>query len=321
MEIDELPPVEQEAIRWVVRMTSGDATEADRLAFRNWRARSPENEAALVMARSLWVSLDLGFANSQSPDGSRPSRGPLERRVRTVRSRGWSWYLTRGALAASLLAASMLGYWTLHDWRYDDVTQLGERRQVTLSDGTHVELNSGTALTVDFVPAYRIVTLSRGEAYFDVTHDTSRPFIVRAGHGEVRVVGTAFSVRCEGDGAIVTVARGRVQVSDGSTPVLITPEQQVSYTAGHLTPVKSVDSYDTLGWRRGRLVIQDESLTEIVRELNRYYPGRIVLTAELADQKLLNAVIDLDHIDDWIRALAESQPIKVSQFGPLTWIR
>jgi len=321
MEIEDLPVVEQEAIRWVVRMTSGEATESDRLAFRNWRARSPENEAALVIARSLWISLDLGFAKSQSPERSRNGQGAHDGRGRTTRRRGWSWYLARGAMAASLLAASLLGYRTLHDWRYDDVTQLGERRQVTLSDGTHIELNSDTALAVDFAPGYRRVTLSRGEAYFDVTHDTLRPFIVRAGRGEVRVVGTAFSVRCEGDGAIVTVARGRVQVSDGSAPVLITPEQQVSYTEGRMTPVKSVDTYDTLGWRRGRLVIQDESLTEIVRELNRYYPGRIVLTAELADQKLLNAVIDLDHIDDWIRALAESQPIKVSQFGPLTWIR
>jgi len=321
MHIEELPPVEQEAIRWVVRMTSGEATESDRLAFRNWRARSPENEAALVMARSLWVSLDLGFANFPTGESSRQRRRAFDPLAGAARRRGWPRHFARGMVAASLLAASLLGYWTLHDWRYDDVTHFGERRQVTLSDGTHVELNSGTALTVDFVPGYRRVTLARGEAYFDVTHEADRPFVVRAGDGEVRVLGTAFSVRRDGDGAIVTVARGRVQVNDGSAPVILTPEQQVSYTERRHTTVKAVDTYDTLSWRRGRLVVQDESLAEIVRELNRYYPGRIVLTTDVAGKELLNAVIDLDYIDDWIRALAESQPVKVSQFGPITWIR
>jgi transmembrane sensor len=319
MDIEQLPPVEQEAIRWVVRMTSGEATESDRLAFRNWRARNPENESALVMARSLWVSLDLGLAKPGAPDSRRRLWRGFDGRMVAAQRRGRR--LMRAAVAASLVAASLLGYRTLHDWRYDDVTHPGERRQITLSDGSHVEMNIDTALSVDFVPGYRRVTLARGEAYFDVTHDAERPFLVRAGRAEVQVLGTAFSVRREGDGAIVTVARGRVQVSDGSTSVVVTPEQQVSYTEGRHAPVKAVDTYDTLGWRRGRLVIQDESLRQIVQELNRYYPGRIVLTADIAGEKLLNAVIDLDHIDDWIKALAESQPVKVSQFGPLTWIR
>jgi transmembrane sensor len=311
MSVEGVSPVEQEAIQWVVRMTSGDASEFDRLAFRNWRARNAENEAALVVARSLWVSVGWGMAD--------PGLG---RHRETVfgSHRASSRAPRRLALAAAILLVSMLGYLGLHDWRYDDVTSVGERRAISLADGTRVELNSGTALSVDFSAGYRRVALARGEAYFDVTHDATRPFIVKAAAGEVRVLGTAFSVRKDDEGVVVTVTRGRVQVADGGATLAVVPEQQVRYNTHGLSSVGTVDSYNVLGWRRSRLVVEAQSLAQIVAELNRYYPGRIVLTADEAGSKLLNAVIDLDHIDDWLQSLEQSQPVKVTRVGPLTFV-
>ncbi|MEJ1964547.1 MAG: FecR domain-containing protein [Gammaproteobacteria bacterium] len=76
-------------------------------------------------------------------------------------------------------------------------------------------LNSSAALDVRFTGEARRVVLARGEVFFDVTHNPDLPFIVQAGSGEVRVLGTAFSVRRDGDDLLVTVERGRVQVSSG----------------------------------------------------------------------------------------------------------
>jgi transmembrane sensor len=81
-----------------------------------------------------------------------------------------------------------------------------------------------------------------------------------------------------------------------------------------------VDVYNALGWRRGRLIIENQTLDGIVAELNRYYPGHIFLRAGETGRRKLNAVIDLEHIDDWLAALEGSQPLEVSRFGPIAVI-
>ncbi len=103
----------------------------------------------------------------------------------------------------------------LDNWRHDFVSPTGQQERFSLSDGTSIMLNSSAALDVRFTGEARRVVLARGEVFFDVTHNPDLPFIVQAGSGEVRVLGTAFSVRRDGDDLLVTVERGRVQVSSG----------------------------------------------------------------------------------------------------------
>jgi len=309
-DLDALPDAttpEDQAIDWVVRLTSGSATDTERAEFERWRAASPENEAAVVAARQLWVGVGGAVA-------SRPVTS-IGARSRVRRSK-----LQLFALAASVVLGVALGFQFLNQWQYDYVTHVGQQRVVALADGSEVTLNSGTALDVSYGGESRAIKLARGEAYFNVTPDANRPFVVDAGETQVTVLGTAFSVWRDSGRVVVTVEHGRVEVTGRRVNAQLTEDQRVVVDVAAPASVETASAYTELAWRRGRLIIEDQPLTEVVRELERYYPGFIYVRNPAAGERRLNAVIDLHHIDTWLAALDESQPIAIKRVGPLVVI-
>ena len=298
---------EDRAIDWVVRLTSGSATDAERAEFERWRLASPENEAAVISARQLWVGVGGAVA-------SRPAASSVG--IKRARSRKMRLF----ALAASLLLGVALGFQFLNQWRFDYATHVGQQQVVALADGSEVTLNSGTALDVRFASDARGIRLARGEAYFNVTPDANRPFIVDAGETHVKVLGTAFSVWRDGGRVVVTVENGRVEVTGGRVNAQLTQDQRVVVDEAVSGTVESASAYTELAWRRGRLIIEDQPLSEVVHELERYYPGFLYVRNPAAGERRLNAVIDLHHIDTWLAALDESQPITIKRVGPLVVI-
>jgi transmembrane sensor len=211
-----LPRAEREAIQWVVRMTSGEAGEADRAALAQWRQADPDNEAALAMARRLWF--DVGQAL--------PARA-VAARARPALRRQWQPL----ALAASMLAAVALGYLAVHVWRGD----LAGRGMV--------------AVDVDGAEGRCRLMLGSGEAAFDLTPDLSsdqssgpaRP-AGAARETVVRMLGTAFSIRPEAAGVLVTVTGGRVQVKVGNVAREFTVGQQLRCRAGRQPSAGQADA-------------------------------------------------------------------------------
>jgi transmembrane sensor len=306
-EAGDIPEPDSEAIRWVVRLTSGEGDAGDRAAFEAWRQESPAHEAALIRARRLWLSL-----GDVLPEPA--ARAPARKRRRLVPAL---------ALAASVLLCVGASVRYVTEWRHDYVTAAGQRETITLTDGSHVLLSSGSAIDVRFDAGHRRVQLVRGEAYFDVVHDGTRPFIVAAGTGQVRDIGTAFSVGWRGDDVVVVVERGEVEVDagTGAKPVALSPNQRVSYSASAIGAVEASNSFEDLAWTRGRLILEDRSLGAVVAELNRYYPSELLLLGSEVGQRRVNAVIDLEHIDDWLNALHESQRVSVTRLPGLVVLR
>jgi transmembrane sensor len=196
--------------------------------------------------------------------------------------------------AGAALAASLIGVAILMTApnRYD--TDLGEIRQVPLSDGSMVAINSQSAVEVSMHPDAREVSLTRGEAWFMVAHDKSRPFTVSAGRIRVRAVGTAFSVRRHGDdGADVQVTEGVVE-----TWTVGEEERRMQIAAGSKA---YVDAYEppkivqasaeierSLAWREGEIVLEGETLDEAVAQFNRYNARKLVISDPgLAAEKLV----------------------------------
>jgi transmembrane sensor len=306
---DELPDLEAEAVAWVVRLTSGDSSAADRAAFEVWRAQSPAHEAALVEARKLWLGLgDVLPAPVVVAPAASMRVGPAPRLRRRSR-------LASGlALSASIALLIATGFQYLNNWRHDYVSAAGQRKVVALADGTRVQLGGGSAIDVELGAAARRVRLVRGEAYFDVVHDAERPFVVDAAKEAVRDIGTAFSVRLDGDdGVMVVVERGVVEVTGSAAPATLRPNQRIRTGKNRNARVEPANVADDLAWTSGRLVLEDRSLREVVDELNRYYGSNVVLLgSELAGRRV-NAVVDLEHIDDWLDALRDSQSVKVTR--------
>jgi transmembrane sensor len=202
-------------------------------------------------------------------------------------------------------------------------TGIGERRQLRLSDGSMVELNTQSAVQIHFSRTYRDVFLLGGEALFDVHHDAALPFRVHVGSTVIQDVGTQFSVRRDQGLTTVSVLEGSVVVSadrardpssavagSASTPTatvvvaskdyqrlnpntqLAAGEQMQIVADGTLMQRQRVDVGEATAWRQGRLVFSEATLEEIVSEFNRYNERQIVLVGDAHRMRRYSGVFD-----------------------------
>jgi transmembrane sensor len=273
------PDARAEAADWVVRLQSADLDADDALAFDAWLEASPAHARAYDAA--LAVSMEYGR------EAAAVGEALAERRV-TPRTLSRRFYLGAGALAAAAAVAVVV----MPAVQPQVVTETystgkGEHRTLQLKDGSTVELNADTRLTVALGRKQRDLVLAEGQAVFDVAHDVRRPFLIAAGDRTVRVVGTQFDVRRRDGRLAVTVARGIVEVrpsAEGSGPAYrLHAGQRLEHREGAPTAqVAAVEAGEVLDWRRGRLVYREQPLSEVVADLNAQFATPI----RIADPKL-----------------------------------
>lgn len=316
LDLDPDSPKDQ-AFVWLSRLATGEAGAAMLAEFEKWRDCDPRNEKALIEARRLWLLIGKPLEAQYTPA---MASAPARRTVRRMSGRRWRPWL---ATAAGLVLAVGLGGQWLRDWRHDQFTATGEQRTIALGDGSTMWLNTASAADIRVDGQARRVRLVRGEAYFDVARVPGRPFIVDAGQGQVRVLGTAFGVRRDGSDVAVTVQRGRVQVMGGGTPpVVVTPDQAVRVHAGdRLKAVEPVDAERVLSWRMGRVQFENRPIQEVLDELKRYDRRFVIFSYPGAGDLRVSSIVDLARIDEWYDTLGQSLPVQVSRIGPFVWIR
>lgn len=294
---EEDDPVTERAAFWVVRLSSPEATEADRAAFAAWHGADPAHADAFAEMQA-WRR-----AAGQAAD-------PRKRRRRLPK-------VVMG-FAAALGVCALAGYESglIDRLRADAWTGVGDIVTTELPDGSRAALNTDTALAVRFTLNERGVTLLRGEAMFDVVPDTNRPFVVRGGGLRVRAVGTRFFVRAGDTPEPVGVAEGRVEASTSAGGVTIAAgEFGVREGEGRLT-VERGDVERATAWRRGTLIASGRPLAEIVAELNRYRRGRIVLTGAGLGAQRFSGTLDLRDTDDALDLLATTMGLRVTRLTP-----
>ncbi|WP_281932545.1 FecR family protein [Methylocystis iwaonis] len=248
------------AIEWWLQEKAGEIDGERRIAFEAWLAADPAHAQA-------YTDITEMFSKAQ---GLRRAR---YRQVHGVRR---TWRAAAGvALAASLAFFGWLAeFANRHPADYS--TGVGERRTVTLTDGSRVELDSHSAIAVRFEAGLRRVTLLSGEAWFEVAPIASRPFVVEAAGGTVTALGTAFDVALQKNGARVAVSEHAVAVASGGERLIVETRQETSYEAD--TPARapvSVAAENVAAWRRGALVVEDRSLGEALTILGRYRYGYV----------------------------------------------
>lgn len=190
--------------------------------------------------------------------------------IRAMRARRRSGVMLGLAL---LVSASGIGGWFALDpapvvGRYE--TARGEQRDVRLADGTTLHLNGATRVDVKLDGDRRFATLAHGEAYFDVAHDADRPFAVRAGASEIRVLGTAFDVEMGRGEVKLAVYRGKVRFGGAGAAggVDVPAGWRSRFTGGTAATPRRFDATRE-DWRRGWLDTDDMRLTELIDALNR----------------------------------------------------
>lgn len=266
---------------WAVRMQDGSLNRQEQLAFDAWLKASPANAEDYArcnklghLASRLQAHPDLVRAMPAYRALSRPQPG--RRRPLTLAVLG------AAACAALVIVARPL----LPTFRDQDfiVTAHGEQRQMPLQDGSRLHINTDSKLRVVFSDHERRVLIERGEAFFEVTRDPRRPFVVATGDSEVRVVGTKFSVHREPQRIDVVVTEGQVKVrpdthSKGSQPDMsLLPGQKLRLDeAGHQMTLSTVDAERLTAWRTGLIRFDATPLEEVIADVNRYTPREFVI--------------------------------------------
>jgi len=243
------------------------------------------------------------------------------------------------AVAAAVLIIVAGGLYFLRKHTVDPLpnvvaTQKGNKTNIVLPDGTKVWVNADSRLTYEqsFGQDTREVTLT-GEAYFDVTHDLKRPFIVHTKNIDVRVFGTAFNVRSYADESSTqtTLLRGSVQVSlkgRNAKKIMLSPNEKLVVQNGYperqlrqrihdlpqieLLTVKPTPKDSLVAetqWVNNKLVFDKEHLEQIIPVLERWYNVKIVLN-KTATTKTFSGVFENDKLEDVLQSLHLSAGIK-----------
>ena len=207
--------IEAAAASCIAVLEREEVSEKELDQFRLWMKQSPRHREAFESLSALWGEFSI---LKQLDDISQSTKDLVAKPIPLWRRRSVM------AMAASLFVVMGTGliYQNYIYGLYQSdqfMTHIGEQRTVELSDGSTVQLNTDSALEVDYSPSRRIVRLVRGEVHFDVASDKERPFSVFAAKSTVTAVGTAFTVRLHSDDLIeVVVEKGIVALASAISP-------------------------------------------------------------------------------------------------------
>jgi len=300
--------IEDTAAVWLARRDGDSWTAADQEALDAWMAEDMAHRVAFLRLEAVWSQADRMAALQGT------SVGEARRR-----------WMPPIRIAASIAAAMVLGAGALgiglttrgHAY----TTDIGGHATVPLADGTRVELNTDTRLRAQVSDEGRAVWLDRGEAYFEVAHDASRPFVVHAGARKITVLGTKFLVRRVGEGVEVAVLEGRVRVDpvrqEHARPAVLTRgERAVTKGTATLVATPSLAKVESeLSWREGMLVFDRSTLAEAVAEFNRYNRKKLVIEGDAAAKVRIGGSFEADNIDAFARLLEQAFTLTVEDRG------
>ncbi len=308
------PPIknselEAQAIAWLVRVQSDSATADDWMALTAWLEASDAHADAFAEAEAL--SAEIGdnareiAAAIQQPD---LVVVPFQPRLRR---RSWGSITQPAAAAAAVVVAVVGGFGLQRAYLGAPAvyrTAVGETRDIALSDGSHIRLDGASTMTVRMGWAVRRIDMAQAQAAFDVAKDPRRPFLVEVGDQQVRVVGTEFNILHADNQVVVSVRRGVVEVRQpglGPDPIArLAKGDELRHGEGtQVSQQQQVAPDKAFAWTSGRLVCDDEPLSQIVTELNRRYQIPIRVSGA-AGAKRFSGVLELGDQSVLVRTLA-----------------
>lgn len=304
----EYDAVTDAAAHWCMRLHAFDCTAAERLAFEQWRDAHP------LHAFEYEAMLEIWDVSEHLPRAAAPSTVP------TALNR---WRTYGLAAAISLLALPLAVYtgWSL-GWlpnSYEHFQAGNAVRQITLADGSLVELNLGSELTYSNYKDQRRVTLNKGEAFFSVSHDSAHPFVVKAADGRIRVTGTRFNVWMYEDQVQVTLLEGSVLVSSRAAQsgdgLRLDPGMQARFKAGDYAPqLSQTYAGDTsLAWRGGKLIIDNLALVDALPLINRYLSKPLMLADNTTGTIRIGGIYNTSEVKNLVTSLPRVLPVYLTQ--------
>jgi transmembrane sensor len=312
-----LDAVELQAYDWVRRIESGKMTHAEGAQLKRWRQADPSHAAMLTAARRKWVLLGEAAVLAAAGDSvNAPANAAAKSGFAVANGRrraflGAAAGLTTAAVAAAVVYPPLDLWPSVGEWRADYRTAIGERRQLALADNVAVELNTRTSVAVmqdrDGTPG---IDLIAGETAIDML-DARRPFAVAAGAARMLASEARFEVRRTADGVCVTCLQGQVRIAHPAGTAVLNARQQMTYDDRALHPVAAIDPAQVSAWREGFLRFRDTPLEQVIDEINRYRPGRVVLLNRRIAGEAVTARFRIDALDKAIAQMQRSLALDV----------
>jgi transmembrane sensor len=324
--------INTEAAEWLIRLEDIERPLRTRQQtdFFAWLRRSPTHLRAFLETADLWrglehfdpqqdIDLDKLLAarftqiTALAPRRNRPTvNAPATRAQQTI-----DFVAQRRWWLAAALGCALIGWQTL---RATDSysTALGEQRTLRLADGSILQLNTGSRVTLRYSGAQRLIELQQGEALFTVAPDAGRPFIVQTDSARIQALGTQFNVRQTDRATTVTVVEGSVQVSRPAVaPARLLAGDEARVAAGKLTTQRARDVGAAVAWRERRLVFDSVPLAQVTAEFNRYNSTQIRVTGDIGQTKRITGIFSADHPQSLILFLRKELGVRVEERADL----
>ncbi|MGH8181356.1 MAG: FecR family protein [Steroidobacteraceae bacterium] len=340
------PQLLEQAAAWRARL--GDAPNPQSEEFCSWLAQGPHNREAWRAVQASW---DVLGQHAASPGVIELRRAALAHAHHAFRSTLWPRRFRRPAIlaaaAAGVLVAGAFLFWQQSRTQVFQ-TGFGERRMVTLSDGSQLTLDSRSEVTVRYTADARALTLVRGQAQFDVAHDVTRPFAVTAEGHKVVATGTAFDVDLLGPKLMVTLLQGHVVVlpqsaatvpwlshapaagadsataagarsraasasGDSMSRIYLDPGEQLVMSSSNAPQINHVDIERVTAWERGEIVFDNEPLASVIQRMNRYGPRHIIMGDDRAANLRISGVFHEGDLDGFVSTIASYLSVKAHE--------
>jgi transmembrane sensor len=312
--------IEERASVWLAQRESGEWSARHDAQLKDWLDASMGHYIAFIRLEVAWEearrlkALRAGRARGRVPPRGEWQLSPFvergKRRQERRRTKAEPLRLAAGVLLVLGLGAAV----TTAYFRGDGFsTPIGAVATLPMADGTRITLNTDSRIRMSLDDDVRRVALNRGEAFFQVAKDANRPFVVTAGGQRVQVIGTAFSVRLEGDDVRVVVTEGLVQLAGtplpaGSDARVVDGRMQIEQK-----PVGRLEDY--LSWRTGYLVFQEVGLHEAVAEFNRYNKRKLSIGDSEVAAVRFSGRLSATNVDALLRVLETGFEVEARTVG------
>lgn len=363
--------IAEQAAEWHVAQSEGALSPEQARAFMCWLRASPMHVSEYLsvagLARDLFATarrstaslpeflddrnagvLPLQPASERTLPLDEDALSPRSYHVRVLHAQPsprtpWRSFARWTAVATTLavLAATLLVGWQWHVSQptiESFATRHGQVRSLRLPDGTLLQLDADSAVTVRFDRRRRRVVVDRGQAYFKVAKDSERPFSVQVGQSRVRDIGTAFDVYRHPSGATITVAEGRIQVwhtppdstrdtrwlawlesmrEPRGVPIadLGAGEQVRVSNTGQVTALGLVDVRQPLAWIHGHIAFDNEDVASVAAEFNRYNAAQIDVLDQRVGALKISGTFDSHDVESFLAFLGSLPGVEVDSRG------
>lgn len=301
------------AARWFIRMQDAEPDAHERTQFEAWLMQSPLHQQEYASFSQSWDGID-SLAELKAMAQAREISNFMDKEKRTKKIKSMAAVL---GTCLVLLVAGLIGRQQYMQWQALPTMQLASQTSTsqittrTLDDGTQVTLNASSKVEVTYYRNQRHVQLSQGEAIFEVTKDTERPFVVETDTTKVTVLGTRFAVNKLSHFVRVSVDHGQVKVeSKGiASEVLLGNGQVVEVPKNQPIQFKHTSAADYFKFVDGIIVFNQSDIHEIAEVLSRYRTTKVI--AQGASHEKMTAVIEAKDTEVFLNTLPEIANVKI----------